>query len=358
MKLLFFIRSLEGGGAERVMVILCNELVNRGYEVCLAVNKQIPFAYDLDDRINVLELYPDNNRRSYRMFRRIKFYKHIRLLVKQVSPDIITSFMFKLNVHVILATLGMKIPVIASEHTTFDKTHNWRAYIRRFYINSLATHTIILTEYDYKFLGKRLKNKIVIPNPLSFPINTNSRERRKNILAAGSIDRWKFKGFDNLIKVWGKVSIKHPDWTLEIAGNGSETNLDFLKSLTKESGVEKSVVFLGFQKDIDKLFKTSSIFVLSSKYEGFGMVLTEAMSQGCACISFDCVAGPSEIITHKRSGLLIENQNMEVMEEAIDQLISDESFRERLSQGGLKEVERFTPKVIVDKWVDLFKTLK
>lgn len=357
MRLMFFISSLEGGGAERVMSILCNELVDRDHEVYLATNKKIPFAYELDNRITTLELYPDSFSQLNKIIRWVKLYIRIRSLVKEVKPDIITSFMYGLNVHVILATLGIKIPLVASEHTSFHISHNWFKYFSRFYVNKLATHTILLTEYDSSFIGNKLKNKIVIPNPLSFPIIEEIKERRKNVLAAGSIDRWSGKGFDTLIKVWGKVSQKHPDWILEIAGNGTEESFSHLKSVVKEVNVDNTVVFLGFQKEMDKLLQSSSIFVLSSKFEGFGMVLTEAMSQGCACISFDCIAGPSEIITHDVSGLLVEDQNMEEMEIMLDQLIADENLRNRLSEGAVKEAERFTPKVIVDKWEGMFKTL-
>ena len=122
--------------------------------------------------------------------------------------------------------------------------------------------------------------------------------------------------------------------------------------------MDKSVVLLGFQKDMQQLLKQSSIFILSSKNEGLPMVLLEAMSQGCACISFDCISGPKEIITHNESGLLIEDQNWEEMTTSLDKLISDEALRSQFSKSALKEAERFTPTVIVDKWEDLFKSLR
>lgn len=357
MRLMFFISSLEGGGAERVMANLCNELVNRGHEVYLATSKQISFAYELDKRITVLELYPDSFSQINKIVRWVKFYIRIRSLVKEVKPDVIISFMYTLNVHIILATLRIKIPLVASEHTSFNISHNWFKYFSRFYINRLATRTVLLTEYDSSFIGNKLKNKIVIPNPLSFPIIEEIKKRRKNIIAAGSIDRWKGKGFDTLIRVWSKVAQKHPDWILEIAGNGSKESFNHLKSVVKEVNVDNTVVFLGFQKEMDTLLRSSSIFVLSSKFEGFGMVLIEAMSQGCACISFNCIAGPNEIITHNKSGLLVEDQNIEEMEIMLDQLIADADLRNRLCEGAVKEVERFTSKVIVDKWEVLFNTL-
>ena len=358
MKLMFFVGSLMGGGAERVMANLCNELVDRGHEVYLVTNKLKTFAYEVDERINTIHLLPENYSSYSKIVSVPMLYKHIRSIVKQIKPDVITSFIYKLNVHVILSTMGMKIPVVASEHSPFDRTESWLSYIYRYYINRIATRTILLTQHDYNYVGKRLKNKIVIPNPLSFPIFYKNSVRKKNVLAVGSIDRWKIKGFDNLIKIWGKISKKHPEWTLEIAGDGSDSNFDYLKSLIEENDVNKSVIFSGFQKQLDILLQQSSIFILSSRYEGLPMVLLEAMSQGCSCIAFDVVSGPKEIITHNKSGLIVENQNLEEMEIMLDQLITDDNLRERLSKGALKEVERFTPKVIGDKWEDLFNSLK
>lgn len=357
MKLLFFITALSGGGAERVLVTLCNSLVERGHDIHIATSKRTPFAFNLDNRIHVVELFPSDYQELNKAVLYKRLLRNIRTIVKQVNPDIITSFMYQLNTPVILSTLGLKIPVVASEHTTFDKAHSRINYLSRFYVNRLATKTILLTQYDYDFLGKRLKNKVVIPNPISFPIHYNTTIRSKNVLAAGNMDRWESKGFGKLIELWAKVSIENPDWTLEIAGTGSESNFIYLKSLAKEYGVGKSVIFLGFQKDMKKLLQQSSVFILSSKNEGLPMVLLEAMSQGCACISFDCISGPREIITHNESGLLIEDQNWEEMAVSLNKLISDEALRNQFSKSALKEAERFTPTVIVDKWESLFKSL-
>lgn len=358
MKLLFFISSLHGGGAERVMVVLCNELTERGHEVYLATNIDIPFAYEIDDRIKIIDLYPkrsDKRNIANKIRNRLRTYSRIREVVKETKPDVATSFMLGLNTEVLISTIDIKTPIIASEHSTFDIKYSPIKYIKRFHINKLAAFVTILTQYDYEFIGDRLKNKIIMPNPLSFDICKGKDQREQVILAAGSIDRWEGKGFDNLIKVWGTVSLKFPNWKLQIAGNGKEENFEFLRKIAKDNDVEHSVEFLGFQSNLDQLLQQKAIFVLSSRYEGLPMILIEAMSQGASCIAFDCKTGPNEIIIHNESGILVEDQNMEEMEKSLVRLISDEALRNKLSEGGLKEAEKFSVDKIVDKWETLFK---
>lgn len=358
MKLLFFIGSLAGGGAERVMVILSNELVERGYKVYIATNTKIPFAYKLDERIEVINLFERYKFESGKILRNIRLVKNIRSIVKDIKPNVMIPFMFGLSSHVILSTLDLKIPIISSEHNTFDKAQSKITHFKRFYINNLARYTTILTEYDREFLGNKLKNKVVLPNPLAFKIEKDIGIKENVVFAAGSIDRWKHKGFDNLVRIWGTVSPKFPDWKLQIAGNGKEESFEFLRKIAQDNDVEHTVEFLGFQSNLDQLLQQKSIFVLSSRWEGLPMILIEAMSQGASCIAFDCKTGPNEIITHNESGLLVENQNMEEMEKALIRLMSDEQLRTQLAEGGLKEAERFTADKIVDKWEELFINIR
>jgi glycosyltransferase involved in cell wall biosynthesis len=103
--------------------------------------------------------------------------------------------------------------------------------------------------------------------------------------------------------------------------------------------------------------QNASIFVLSSRFEGFGMVLAEAMSQGCACISFDCPTGPSEIIDHEVNGILVKDQNTPAMVDELQRLMADEGLRKRLAVAGIKKAEKFAPPGISERWVALFKSL-
>jgi glycosyltransferase involved in cell wall biosynthesis len=166
------------------------------------------------------------------------------------------------------------------------------------------------------------------------------------------------KGFDTIIKIWGKISGSLPGWTLDICGGGTEENFNYLKQLASEHGVAGTVNFLGFRNDIEKVMQEASIFCLSSRTEGFGMVLAEALSQGCACVSFDCKSGPGAIVTPDKSGILVKDQDMEEMGRTLIALASDEKARERLSIAGREEVKRLDANIITDRWEDLFNEVK
>lgn len=357
MKLLFYISSMQGGGAERVMSVLCNELADKQYEIYLATNTKIPIAYELNDEVKVISLYPDNYDGMIRVLRFCALLSSIRKIATHTKPDIIISFMAGMTAKVIPAIWGLSIPIVASEHTTYDRVLPFITKFQMLYIDRFADRVTVLSQHDYDYLGKRLPKKVVMPNPLSLPILKETPDRRKNILAVGRLDGWWVKGFDNLIKVWSKLAILYPDWCLEIAGTGSSNNLVYLQNLVESYSLQGRVRFLGFQSAIAELMQQSSIFVLSSRNEGFGMVLLEAMSQGCACISFDCVAGPNEIITQNVSGVLVENQNLEKLEYSLSKVIKDEELRKFLSYNAIKEAESFLPEKIVHKWENMFLEL-
>jgi glycosyltransferase involved in cell wall biosynthesis len=355
MKLLFYISSLGGGGAERVMAILCNKLSERGHEIYLAFDTNSVRVYELNNEVKQIHLSP---KIVFKGITLLLYLKNIRCIAKRIKPDIIISFICETNARVLFSTLGLHIPVIASEHFAFDRKLSMKIRFIIYYVNRLASRVTVLTQYDYDFIGDRLKNKVVMPNPLPYTIHTGNNKRKKNILCAGSINRWRTKGFDNIIKIWGKISVSFPEWTLDICGNGTEENFDYLRRLALDYGISNTINFLGFRNDLDKLMQESSIFCLSSKTEGFAMVLLEAMSQGCACISFDCKSGPREIITHNNSGIIVKNQDMGEMGKALTRLMSDEKLRERLSIAGREEAKRFDANITVDKWEDLFNAVK
>jgi len=190
-------------------------------------------------------------------------------------------------------------------------------------------------------------------NPIEFSIPGEKSTRKKNVLAAGRLDGWHHKGFDNLIYVWSRIAKKFPDWSLDIAGDGTVDSLTFLKSLVTKYGIDEHVNFLGFRTDMEKLYQTSSIFVLSSRYEGLGQVLLEAMSQGCACVAFEFDGRTNEFITSPDVGIVVENQNLVELEKAIILLIENYKLREYLSAGAKIEAKRFSKEIITSQWEDL-----
>lgn len=357
MRLLFYISTMRSGGAERVMSILCNHLAERGHEVYLATDTDAPFAYQLRDVVRVKSLYPENFSEKSKFVRFFQLYASIRRIAKEVQPDIIVSFTYVLNAKVLLATLGLRIPVIACERTTFNVRMSVLNKIRRLYIARLADCLTVQTQYDYNYLGKRFRQKVVMPNPLDFPLRYKKEVKEKIVLTVGAVDRWEDKGFGGLIKLWGNMSKRYPDWELWIVGDGNKQSMRTLEMMIEQYRLRNSVRLLGYRDDVYDLMYKSAVFVLASKQEGMPNCLIEAMSQGCACISFDCVAGPREIITDGISGRLVSDQNWYEMEEKLGYMLGDERVRERFAINALKEVGRFSAKQILDRWEELLKRL-
>ena len=144
--------------------------------------------------------------------------------------------------------------------------------------------------------------------------------------------------------------MKNPGWRLQIAGTGSEKSLSFLKQLCKDSGVENSVDFLGFQTDMEKIYKHSEIFVLSSRYEGFGLVLIEAMSQGCACVACDFKGRQREIITDDSFGICCETENVEALANSIYKMMADDEYRKMVQKNAIERSKFYSLDNTIERW--------
>ena len=163
------------------------------------------------------------------------------------------------------------------------------------------------------------------------------------------------KGFDNLIKSWEIINEKHPDWQLHIYGSG---NNEEYQNLAIDYGLKEKVFCHSTTKELYDKMLDSSIFILSSRYEGFGLVITEAMSCGLPVVSFACPCGPKDIITDGKNGYLVEPENVEALTERICHLIEHEELRKEMGKAARKRAEDFQEDKIMQKWVDLFENIK
>jgi glycosyltransferase involved in cell wall biosynthesis len=353
-KLLFFISTMGVGGSERVMANLCNKLSERGYDVHLAFDTNEHIAYKLNNKLTIIELpTPKSNNILSRLYHSCKKKRGI---IKQIKPDVIIAFHY-IGLSVSFSAFGLQIPVIISYRTTLDRKMSVANRFKSLYLIRMANKVTLMTKHDFDFVGKRIPSKVVMYNPLSYEIFQGNNIRKKNILCVGGYNSWKIKGFDTMIKIWGKLAPLFEDWTLDIITSMPAEDIEYLIGLTKECRVEQRTNFSGFRKDIDKIMQASSIFVLPSRFEGMPNTLLEAMSQGCCCIAFDCKTGPREIITDQVSGVLVQDQDEEEMTNALTIVMKDESLREQLSIKAREEIKRFDLNTIVDKWERLFEEL-
>ena len=340
MKILFIISSLNSGGAERVVSLLANYFIKNHQVTIATFSNNEPF-YTLDK--NIIHKKLDLLKNSTTTFDKIKniFYriKSLKMFFKQENPDIVISFMTHTNILSIIASKLNNQKIIISERIAYDFYNSNILNLIRKCIYPFANTLITQTKADkenYKFLN----NVEVIYNPISF-IDCDIK-KENIILAVGRLD--KQKGFDTLIDIFNQIDT---NWQLIIAGDGKEkVNLEKLI-------YKNNIKLIGNQKDIFKWYEKSSIFVLSSKKEGFPNVLLEAMSCGCAVVSFDCPYGPSEIIEHNKNGLLVENQNKEELKKAIELLIKNKSLRDKLSKEAIKVKEKYSIEKIAKEWENI-----
>lgn len=354
IKVLVIQDQFEIGGAGRVISIACNELSSRGFDVYVKTdNKNWKILYPLDKSITILDLGIKRIKNPLlKPFKWLKVVNNIRKSIKDMNPNIIIAnqaFMFFL---VYLANLFQRTIVIACDHTSFSRKGSLFMNFIRFYLYSKADGLTILTNKDAKILGEKFPQKRVIYNPIPFQPQLNVNVKRKNILCAGRFDIWELKGFDIIIKIWSRLSITYTDWTLEIAGSGSEESLRKIENLISANGLQDRVKLLGYISDMQKLYQETSIFALPSRMEGFPMVLVEAMSQRCACISFSIGGACDEIIDEGINGFLIEDGNITLFENKLSVLLRNDKLRDTLAVGAVKKSSDFSKESFGDKWVE------
>jgi len=349
----FVISSLRGGGAERVLSILANYFVNNGYKIDIVYSlkcEQEP-AYHIDNKINIHKL-PDSILSINDGFldgkkNTLQIIRHLRSKMKALNSDVIISFVDKTNIYSIIAHLGLKAPLIISERSSyyFRKSKLWRFLRKVTY--PFSDGIVVLSQYDYKKFSF-VKNKKIIFNPIDFsiPKGISTHRDEKIILAVGSLS--KTKGFDMLIQSCQNLNLK--DWKVIILGEGSER--DNLEQQIKDLALEGRVILPGRKKNVSEYYKKASIFVLSSRNEGFPNVLAEAMSFGCACVSFDCITGPSEMIEDNVNGFLVKVGDVAGFSEKIGYLMDNESKVAEFSMEASRIVDKLDVSLIAESWVN------
>lgn len=345
------------GGAERVGVMLANGL-SVSHSVYLISNTLEEPTYEVKSSVQLLPLFSSI---SSKIDKWASTLPNIRKYAKTYQPDVIIGVMETCSLVSKLATIGLGIPIIMTEHNAFERPKNtpltkWQI-ITKFYINKLYCCVTILTEADKEFIGLRLKNTVVMPNPLFLTPIIKSPVKDKIVLAAGRIDDWHCKGFDILLKAWGTIAKQYPDWTLEIAGEGKKEDLELLQNIVRKSEVENQVKFLGYQKNIVDRYKQSAIFVLSSRYEGFGLVLIEAMSQGCACVACDFKGRQREIIRNDSEGLVCVPNDVDALALAIKKMIDDDMYRQKVQKAAIERSKYYAMDKTIKRWENLLKRL-
>lgn len=359
MKIDFIASSLRGGGAERVLTLMANSLAkNPKHEISVITLYDGNEVYEVDPIIERVRLKRNKNISNFTLSSILGLIEHYKR--KSKRPDVIISFSTTTNFISIIVAKLYSIKIFAQEHISYLGSTNQKKLvtnITRKHLYKMADVVTVLTSFDVPYYKKHGTEVYVMPNPCSFkPIKKNSHKRKKVILAVGNLDRYHHKGFDTLINLMVPIFKDHPDWKLKIAGSGNEGKI-FLTDLAVKNNISDKIIFTGFISDISKLMRESMIFIMTSRFEGLPMVLLEALSQGMACISFDCTTGPSDIINNMENGLLIEDQNIEKMQQGLYNLINSEELRNKLANHGLKTIGKYEIEAVTERYEILLNRL-
>lgn len=356
MKLLYITNGINGaGGLERVLSIKASYLAEiLGYEVHILVlnHNSKPLFYDFSERIILHDIPVSGNIYQYSK----SYITGIKKCVQDINPSLISVCDDGLKGFFLSLFFKEKIPIIYERHASIkhNTSNGIKGKIMRFVMKKLAPKFdkfIVLTQSNKQEWNT--KNCLVIPNPLSFyPLESSDLESHK-VIVVGTHSH--LKGYDLLLQAWQKITSKHPTWSLNIYGK-IDSNSTFIK-LSEAMNIQETVHFFQPINDIKSAYLSASMLVLSSRTEGFGMVLIEAMACGLPCVSFDCPSGPKDIINDKEDGFLIENENSNQLAEKILLLIEDTTLRKNMGSKAKQNVMRYLPEPIMTQWDNLFKEI-
>lgn len=344
-----------------VTIISCFQLANEDNFFFLSkkvkqINLEIPYFSQY--KYN----YPKRLWVKWKLNKLLK--KSINDAVSQIDPDILIGVSrFKADVICSIKCRAKKIiECHESRYNTIYSAETKKSFLidvldilYTFYyfriIEQKADAIVTLTENDKK-LWKRAKRVEVIPNFSSMTVSQYSECTLKRVIAVGRLT-WE-KGFGRLLEVWRIVYSRHPDWHLDIFGSGRMH--DTLKALTDFYNA-KNVTFHGSTSNISHEYANSSICAVTSYYEGFSLVLLEAMKHGVPCVAFDCPFGPRSIIDDARDGFLVHDGEIKLFAERLCRLIEDEKLRKYFSTSAIEKAKTFDREVIMGKCRNLYEQL-
>lgn len=347
MKVLFINSSLTDGGSERAMTLVANQFVKFGHEVSMLLVRDKKRTYWVDSRIDTIQLnYPSSSKLRI-LPRRLRL---IRKFVKQTKPDCIVSFMWDINVMMLVATLGLKPRKVISERAFPESPHRSKlSRILEKTVYGLADVIVYQTEMARSFCPRRLiERSVVIPNIVDKPkVAPHEGQRSKRIVSVGRLAEQ--KNFSMLISAFAGFSKVYPEYVLEIYGVG-ELRLS-LEKLAVELGIDEKIRFKGYVPNVAKSIRDAAMFVLPSNYEGISNAMTEAMALGLPVICTDCpVGGASMIIEDGVNGFLVPVGDVDALERAMERVILDKALAKRVSIASMKLPQQYSAVLIGRRW--------
>lgn len=356
-KILFHLNCLERGGAERVVSTLSGQFVKNGYEVWIATEWQGEDEYEIDSRITRVPVGLDKKQEMHgRIGRYLDRIRNLRRLIKQTKPDLVIAFARLANYRALMATIGIKTPVMISVRINPVGFYDFLpdkllipTILRR------AAGCVFQTPGQRDFFPDFLQKKSrIILNPINDRFIGNpipdENEREKAVVHSGRLVD--FKNQLLLIRAFLKVHEKHPDYILKIYGPDSfDGTKQQLEALIEESDAEHYVFLMGSSAQLEKDLRNGAVAAFSSDYEGMPNAMLEAMALGLPVVATDCPpGGPRMVIEHEKNGLLVPIRDELALSEAINRLIEDRELAVRLGREAAKIGEIASSDHIFEEW--------
>ena len=366
----------SAGGVERVITLKASYFAEQyGYDVTIIVTegKGRDSFFPLSDKVKVINLAINFEelwtcsfiQKVFVYLKKQRLYK--KLLSQEllrIRPDItISTLRREINFLNDIPDGSKKIGELHVNRANYrnfktEKSNYLKDLFAKLWANNLVGHLkkldklVVLTKEDC-LAWPELKNTCVIPDPLPFTPSQVSPLTEKRVIVVARYSHE--KGIDLLLQAWAEIEKQCTDWRLDVFGEGDTAPFE---QLIDELTIDRNRCKLnGRINEIEQEYMKSSIAVCSSRFEGFGLVIVEAMACGLPVVSFDCLWGPHEIITNGENGLLVENGNIIKMADAINILIRNKKYREQIGKKSVVSVQQYNRSQIVQKWNDLFKKI-
>jgi len=375
LKLVYLTPALYmAGGVERVLTLKANYFADYfGYDITIVLTegKDKPLFYPLSDKIKIINL--DINfeelwtcsfaKKIFIYLKKQRQYKRkLSAILMDIRPDITISLLRReINFINDIPDGSRKIGEIHINRANyrnfkFDNENCLKRLFAKYWSHSLLGHLrkldslVVLTDKDRE-AWTELNNVVTIPDPLPFTPTKSSLQTEKRVIA---IARYSYeKGIDLLLQAWAEVERQCEDWRLDVFGDGDTSSYEHL---IDNLGIDRNRCGLNARtNDVEREYCNSSIFALSSRFEGFGMVMIEAMACGLPVVAFNCPWGPQEIVNNGEDGILVDNGSPSSLANGLLQLINDVNTRKAMSEAAERNVLRFKIDYIAQKWQQLFE---
>lgn len=381
MKLIYIIKSFAAtAGVERVMSDKMNWLAEKSYSITLVTyeqgNHQLVYQlnqsirhFDLNTRFFEIGKYSYYKRPFCFLKLRHKFKNRLQDLLINNKPDVIITTTYSMPLLDIIVKVNPKAKLILESHIACYKVRKSNEFSHKSLLYLFASiydkitlryvkdfdKLITLTEGDANDWRATTSKIHIIPNPITlFPDTVAQIGKTKRIICVGRLHEQ--KGFDMLIDAFSLISSKCPDWNIDIFGSGDEEKM--LKDRISANHLEKRITINPPTHEIFTEYQKSDFFVLSSRYEGYALVLIEAMACGLPCVSFRCKYGPEEAIKDGENGILVNNGDIMQLSEKILWMIQHPDARVRMGKAARESVRRYKKDMIMQQWTKLFESLE